>query len=178
MALKSQRGLAQPEVFVLEKSGHCSSRVCDAEPWLNACRAALPLGACWAVISEIIYVNHIQSLESHLKNKRRSFSPRHLFSTSAKISHSAIWRRGSCAPLNESDCLFSFNQHGASEKMENFPSSLCMFFQGLIVVSCGERLVIYVPTHFILIKNTSSFVQMVWGTLRWDLSHTLLRRSK
>lgn len=46
--------------------------------------------ACWAVISEIICVNHIQSLESHLKNKRRPFSLRHLFSTSTEISHSTI----------------------------------------------------------------------------------------
>lgn len=116
--------------------------------------------ACWVVISEIICVNHIQSLESHLKNKRRSFSLRHLFSTSTEISHSAIWQWGSCTPVNESDCLFSFNQHLVSEKKENFPSSLCMFFQGLIVVRCREWLVIYVPTHFILFFKTS-FVQMV-----------------
>lgn len=126
----------------------------------------LSIWACWAVISEIICVNHIQSLESHLKNKRRSFSLRLLFSTSTEISHSAIWQRGSCTPLNESDCLFSFNQHLVSAKTENFPSSLCGRFLKLDCGLAAERLVIYVPTHFMLLFLfffffTNSFVQMV-----------------
>ncbi len=128
------------------------------------------------MISEIICVNHLQSLESHLKNKRRSFSLRHLFSTSTKISHSAIWQRGSCTPVNEGDCLLSFNQHLVSEKMENFPSSLCMFFQGLIVVRCRERLVIYVPTHYVLFWTDQLCANGVRNAPLRFVSHTVLQK--
>lgn len=37
--------------------------------------------------------------------------------------------------MNESDCLFSFNQRAASENIEDFPSSLRALFQG---ADCGS----------------------------------------
>lgn len=37
--------------------------------------------------------------------------------------------------MNESDCLFSFNQRAASENIEDFPSSLRVLFQG---ADCGS----------------------------------------
>lgn len=127
------------------------------------------------MISEIICVNHIQSLKSHLKNKCRSLWLRHLFSTSTEISHSATWQWGSCTALKESDCLFSFNQHWVSEKKENFPSSLSMFFQAFIVKSCEEQLVIYVPTDAIFLPSS---LCKVCSMLRWDLTRTLFCTGK